>query len=278
MNWRDYWAGRESRCCGEGELLISPPVAGAVPPRSLLAYLPPGYHDSRRRYPVLLLQDGQNLFDDATSFAGAWHAERALDRMAHDGRPVIAIAIPNAGTHRIDEYSPVRDRRFGGGGGELYTCYLVESVLPLVRGSFRVAPGAANAGVAGTSMGGLISLHAFFAHPETFGLVGAMSPSLFFAREALTRWIGRRPFQGGRIYLDIGTLEGRRSRKRHSTRLPRFPSGAMRRLRKLRKTLEKKGYERGVDLEWIEEPGGRHDEAAWSRRFPGMLSFLFPPA
>jgi hypothetical protein len=100
-----------------------------------------------------------------------------------------------------------------------------------------------------------------------------MSPSLFFARESLTRWIGRRPFHGGRIYLDIGTLEGRRNRKRR--RLPRFPSGAMRRLRKLRRILEKKGYVRGVDLEWIEEPGGRHDEAAWSRRFPGMLEFLF---
>jgi hypothetical protein len=100
-----------------------------------------------------------------------------------------------------------------------------------------------------------------------------MSPSLFFGRGSVTRWIGRRPFAGGRIYLDIGTLEGRRARKRRS--LPRFPSGAMRRLRKLRRLLEKKGYQRGVDLEWLEEPGGRHDEAAWARRLPGMLRFLF---
>ena len=124
-------------------------------------------------------------------------------------------------------------------------------------------------------MGGLISLFAYARFPERFGLVGAMSPSLFFGDEALTRWFERHAIARGRIYLDIGTLEGRRNRRRRTA--PKSPSGAMRRLRKLRRLLEKKGFRRGVDLEWIEEPGGRHDEAAWSRRLPGMLEFLFPP-
>lgn len=272
MIWRDYWQERESKARGEGELLISPPLAGAVPPRALLAYLPAGYHESRERYPVVLLHDGQNLFDDATSFAGAWRVERAIDELARAGRPAIAVGIPNAGSKRLHEYAPVKDKRYGGGGGEAYSCYLAESVVPFLRRSLRVAAGRENVAVAGASMGGLISLHAFFAFPEVFGLAGAMSPSLFFGRESLTRWIGRRPFHAGRIYLDVGTLEGRRALGRRL--LHRFPSGAMRRLRKLRKILEKKGYVRGVDLEWIEEPGGRHDEAAWSRRLPGMLRFL----
>ena len=91
-----------------------------------------------------------------------------------------------------------------------YTGWLGESVLPFVRRSFRISPGREEIGLAGASMGGLISLHAFFRSPELYGVCGAMSPSLFFAREALTRWVGRQPFAGGRIYLDIGTLEGRR--------------------------------------------------------------------
>ena len=274
--WRDYWAGREKFARGKGELLISSPVGGAVPPRPLTVYLPAGYRDGRDRFPLVVLQDGQNLFDDATAFAGAWRAERALDGLAASGHPVIAVGVPNAEKHRIHEYAPVKDKRYGvagGAGGEAYSCYLVDSVLRGVEKSFRVRHDREAIGVAGASMGGLISLHAFFAWPERFGRVGAMSPSLFFGREALTRWIGRRPFHGGRIYLDIGTLEGRRNRKRRI--LPRFPSGAMRRLRKLRKVLEKKGFERGVDLEWIEESGGRHDEAAWARRLPGMLEFLY---
>jgi predicted alpha/beta superfamily hydrolase len=272
-SWKSYWIGRERSASGEGELLISAPVGGDVPPRPLLTYLPPGYAKSRSRLPLLLMHDGQNLFDDATSFAGSWRAQAAIDALAHAGRPILAVGIPNSGAHRIHEYSPARDRKYGGGGGEAYIAWLAGNVLPFLRRSFRIAPEREAVGLAGASMGGLISLHAFFAHPELFGRCGAMSPSLFFAREAETRWISRQPFAGGRIYLDVGTLEGRRKRKLRL--LPRFPSGAMRRLRKLRRRLERKGYERGVDLEFIEEPGGRHDEAAWARRLPGMLKFLF---
>lgn len=246
-----------------------------MPARPVQVYLPPGYRHGRARFPVLYLQDGQNLFDPATAFAGSWHAERAFDRLARLGRPVIAVAIPNAGVRRIHEYSPFRDRRYGGGGGEAYLDWLTEKVQPLVERNFRVARGPESTGIAGASMGGLISLHARYRHHQIFGLVGAMSPSLFFADEALTWRIGRRPPAAGRVYLDIGTLEGRRNCRRKSA--PKSPSGAMKRLRRLRRNFEQAGYRRGVDLAWIEEPDGRHDEAAWSRRLPGMLDFLFPP-
>ncbi len=273
--FRDYWetVGRKPR--GHGELLISPVLEGAVRARPVLVYLPPGYRDGRERLPVLYLQDGQNLFDPATAFAGSWHAERALDRQARRGRPVIAVAIPNAGVGRIHEYSPFRDRRYGGGGGDAYLEWLTERVQPLVERSFRVAREPESTAIAGASMGGLISLCAFSRHRQTFGLVGAMSPSLFFAGEALTLELERHPPAGGRVYLDIGTLEGRRDRRRKTA--PKSPSGAMKRLRRLRRSLEQTDYRRGVDLEWIEEPGGRHDESAWARRLPGMVDFLFPP-
>ena len=123
----------------------------------VLVYLPPGYRDGRERLPVLYLQDGQNLFDPATAFAGSWHAGRTLDRQARRGRPVIAVAIPNAGVGRIHEYSPFRDRRHGGGGGDAYLEWLTERVQPLVERSFRVAREPESTAIAGASMGGLIS-------------------------------------------------------------------------------------------------------------------------
>ncbi len=272
--FRDYWetVGRQPQ--GEGELLLSPVLAGAVPPRAVQVYLPAGYHSGRNRYPVLYLQDGQNLFDPATAFMRSWHAERALDRHARDGAPVIAVAIPNSGVRRIHEYAPFRDRRYGGGGGATYLAWILATVQPWIEKQFRVARGRETTAIAGASMGGLISLFAYARFPEHFGLVGGMSPSLFFGDEALTRWIERHPLAPGRIYLDIGTLEGRRNRRRKTA--PKSPSGAMRRLRKLRRVLEGKGFRRGSDLAWIEEAGGRHDETAWSRRLPGMLDFLFP--
>lgn len=277
--FRDYWktVGRERK--GRGELLLSPVLDGEVPARPVQVYLPPGYRDGRDRFPVIYLQDGQNLFDPATSFSGSWHAERALDRLGEAGgrgQPVIAVAIPHAGLRRIHEYAPLRDRRYGGGGGETYLAWLTERVQPLIERSFRVARGPESTAIAGASMGGLISLYAFCRHREVFGIAGAMSPSLFLADQALTRLVERRPPAAGRVYLDIGTLEGRRNRRRKTA--PKSPSGAMRRLRKLRRSFEQAGYRRGVDLEWIEEPGGRHDEAAWARRLPGMLEFLFQSA
>ncbi len=252
-----------------------------MPARPILVYLPPGYgtpqgsHAAHDPLPVVYLQDGQNLFDPATSFAGSWHAERAVDRLARLGRPVVAVGIPNAGLGRIHEYSPFRDRRYGGGGGEAYLTWLTERVQPLVERSFRVRRGPESTGIAGASMGGLISLHAWARAPHRFGVVGAMSPSLFFGDEALSRQFERHPLPAGRVYLDIGTLEGRRNRRRKTA--PKSPSGAMKRLRRLRRAFEGHGFRRGVDLEWIEEPGGRHDEAAWSHRLPGMLEFLFSP-
>jgi predicted alpha/beta superfamily hydrolase len=275
VHFRDYWkvVGREP--VGRGELLLSPPVAGHHPARAIQVYLPPGYRDGRDRLPLLVLQDGQNLFDSATSFAGSWHAARAFDRLADSGSPVIAVGIPNAGVRRIHEYAPVRDRRYGGGGGAAYVQWIVGTVLPLLGANFRISPHRDCTGIAGASMGGLISLYAFLHAPERFGLAGVMSPSLFFGDEALTHRIEQHRPPPGRIYLDVGTLEGRRNRRRKSA--PKSPSGAMRRLRRLRRLLEGHGYVKGVDLCFLEEPDGRHDEAAWSRRLPGMLDFLFRP-
>ena len=134
--FRDYWetVGREPQ--GEGELLLSPVLEGALPPRAVQVYLPAGYRAGRDRFPVLFLHDGQNLIDPATAFMRSWHVERALDRHARDGAPVIAVAIPNSGVRRVHEYAPFRDRRYGGGGGVAYLDWLLGTVQPLIEKNF----------------------------------------------------------------------------------------------------------------------------------------------
>ena len=132
-------------------------------------------------------------------------------------------------------------------------------VKPLIDADFRTLPGREHTGVVGSSMGGLISLYAFFRRPEVFGLVGAMSPSLWFARRAIFDYIQRAVFVPGRIYLDAGTGEGR---------------GELSDVRRLCRLLRGKGYREGADLLCTIEKGAGHDESAWGHRLPRELRFL----
>jgi predicted alpha/beta superfamily hydrolase len=180
--------------------------------RDILVYLPPSYEGSsydgvKDRYPVIYMHDGQNLFDERTSFAGAWHVGETMQQLSREGIEAIIVGIPNMGRDRLAEYGPFRDREQRGGRGELYLAFIVETLKPLIDHDFRTLPGRMNTGIAGSSMGGLISLYAFFRHPAVFGLAGILSPSLWFTREALLDFVYRAPYWPGRIYLDAGTRE-----------------------------------------------------------------------
>jgi predicted alpha/beta superfamily hydrolase len=242
--------------------------------RNLLVYLPPSYQPGgRRRFPVLYLHDGQNTFDPATSFAGEWGADETMETLAAEhGLEAILVALPNT-PDRLAEYSPFVDPRHGGGRGDAYLRFLTDTVKPLVDRELATLPGPQSTGTLGASMGGLISLYALHARPDVFGFAGAMSPSLFFAREAIFPWLARHGRAGGKLYLDVGTLEGFR---RLWNRLSRgaLPSDAVRRTRRLVWLLERQGFERGRNLLYVEERGARHHEAAWARRLPRALRFL----
>ncbi len=221
--------------------------------RTVLVYLPPSYAHGQRRYPALYMQDGQNLFDRATSYGGEeWQVDETLETLSREGLEVIAVGLHHGGEARLAEYNPFPGR--WAGRGELYLQFVTDTLKPIIDHDFRTLADRAHTGLFGSSMGGLISLYGFFRRPEVFGLLGAMSPSLWISHGAIFDFIRLAPFNPGRIYLDNGTRE---------------PSA-----RPMRDLLREKGYTPRTQLRYIAEKGGRHTESAWARRFPGAVRFL----
>jgi len=227
--------------------------------RDILVYTPGSYGRGATRYPVIYMQDGQNLFDPETSFAGDWGLKGALARASRRGIETIVVAIPNMGSDRIDEYSPFADPRVGGGNGDQYLRFLIDTVKLLVDERFRTQPDRAHTGIAGSSMGGLISLYAFFDQPDVFGFTAALSPALWFANAAIVQLAQRAPRIAGRVYFDVGLQEG----ARHVALARRF-----------RDTLIAKGYDPVREFRFVEDRHGKHNESAWGRRFRKALPFL----
>ena len=208
------------------------------------------------------MQDGQNLADPKRAFAGTWNLGQAIATLAARGIEAIFVGVPNMGEERVREYSPFFDARLGGGEGDAYLAFLERTVKPLVDRRFRTRPEREATGVFGSSMGALISLYAFFRAPDTFGYVGAMSPSLWFASRAILAYIEHAGAPAGRIYVDVGTEEG---------------AATLRDARQLARILERKGYQEGERLRFLEVAGGRHTEPHWAQRLVPALEFLLRP-
>jgi predicted alpha/beta superfamily hydrolase len=228
--------------------------------RDIDVFLPPSYARSRRRYPVVYMQDGQNLADPERAFAGTWDLPRAMAELASRGREAIVVGIPNLGEERIREYTPFVDAKAGGGDGDAYLAFMERTLKPLVDRRFRTRPERETTGVFGSSLGGLISLYAFFRAPETFGFAGAMSPSLWFAGRAMLSYVERDGAPPGRLYVDAGTEEG---------------GATVRDARELYALLQRKGFT-DDRFRFVIDEGGRHQERDWARRLVPALDFLLP--
>jgi predicted alpha/beta superfamily hydrolase len=239
--------------------------------RRLIVWLPPGYKDAEStRYPVLYLHDGQNVFDASTSFAGEWQADETADELIRAGKiqPIIMVAVANAGSARMEEYTPTADaRRKAGGRGEQYAQFLITEVKPFIDRTYRTLPDQKNTSVAGSSLGGLISLYLTVKHADVFGQAAVMSPSLFWDDRQLLKEIQADPkkLKGERIWIDIGTAE----------ESPVESKKAMGDTSALADALKQAGLVRGKDFEYLEAEGAKHNEAAWSARFGKVLVFLF---
>ena len=231
--------------------------------RDLLVYLPVSYHSSDRRYPVIYMHDGQNLFDRATSFGEEWGVDETMETLGGQGIEAIVVGIPNMGEDRCDEYSPFADPTKGGGSGEQYLDFLVGTIKPLVDRSFRTLSGRADTGMIGSSMGGLITLYAVLRRPEIFGFAGIMSPALWFADRAVFEYLEGVDKPAARLYVDVGTAEGE-------------PTVAD--ARRLRDALVGRGFEIGSDLEYVEDENAGHHEGEWGERFSEAVRFLLSGA
>ncbi|MEN9936509.1 MAG: hypothetical protein RLZZ387_3088 [Chloroflexota bacterium] len=229
--------------------------------RDILVYLPPDYDETDARYPVVYMHDGQNLFDETTSFAGEWRADEALDALTRKGRPAIAVGIPNMGERRIDEYSPFVAQDGRGGSGNAYVSFIVDTLKPYIDRSFRTRSDREHTGVLGSSMGGLISLYAMYRRPDVFGFAGVLSPAFWFAEDAIFPFVDGLGQLRGRVYLDTGLAED---------------DDTVERARRMRQLLLRKGYRPGRRFRYLEVAGAGHNEAAWAARLPDILTFLLP--
>jgi predicted alpha/beta superfamily hydrolase len=262
-----------------GEVRVLPEVEGPVPGRRrhLLVYLPPSYEQgvaAGRRYPVLYAQDGQNLFDEATSYAGEWRCDETMERLAAErGIEAIVVGIPNAGTERLHEYSPFPEPGLSDGQADAYLRFLLRRVRPLIEAEFAVTRDREATGILGSSLGGLFSLYAFFERPDVFGLVAAFSPSLQLGGDAMLAYLKAQPPAPGRVYIDVGAHEGARPRVGRFLFRP-FARVYPARVRAAFRILARKGYRPGRDLVFVQDRGGRHNEVDWGRRLPGALEFL----
>jgi predicted alpha/beta superfamily hydrolase len=224
--------------------------------RELYAYLPRSYaDDDGTPYPVLYMHDGRNLFDEATSHAGEWRVDETMEAL---GLEAIVVGVPH-GPERADEYVPKQN-------GARYVSFLVDEVKPLVDGTLRTQPGCEATGLAGSSLGGIISLYAFLTRNDVFSFAGVMSPA-FWWDESLYDLAEQTPRRDGRIWMDVGGDEHPEDPERSKRYVEAFE--------RMRAILRAQGYD-DEQLRTTLEPGAPHHESAWARRLPDMLRFLVP--
>ena len=241
--------------------------------RFLRVWLPPDYDDpanAGRRYPVLYLNDGQNLFEASTSFNGVeWQVDETADRLIREGvvPPLIIVGIDNTGRDRIREYMPHRSLHpmTLRAHGTRYPSFLFKEVIPFVARTYRIASGPENTGLGGSSLGALIALYTAAVRPGAIGRLLLESPSLWASNRQLirqSRGVKRWP---ERIFLATGTAEAGRKDKDQSV---------VDDVRELAAILRRAGLD-DTRLKLVIDEGASHHESAWARRFPEALTSLF---
>lgn len=240
--------------------------------RFLRVWLPPGYdlpENSARRYPVFYLNDGQNLFEQSTSFTGIeWGVDETANRLIRAGEipPTIFVGIDNARVERLKEYLPYRSLNpvvLRPQGGK-YPTFLTQEIMPFIGKHYRIAKGPENTFFGGSSLGGLISLYVAMNTLGVFGGVLLESPSLWVSNRQILRESRALRVWPHKIFLAIGTREVGREEKDRQT---------VDNVRELERILRRSGLDdRRLKVEVAD--GATHSETAWAARFPDALRFL----
>lgn len=240
--------------------------------RDILVWLPPSYpYQHKKRYPVLYFFDGQNLFDANTSYAGEWHIDETMITLSQEGLDAIIVGLPNNDQRHL-EYNPFEHSHIGNGKGDKTIEFIYQTVKPMVDREFHTLPDRLNTGLGGSSMGGAMALFGYLAYPHLFGLCAALSPAYWYGGDKMLEYARKRRYNGGRIYLDVGTAEGSQKKPRWSkhTYAEMFTES----VKSLKEALVNNGYREGYALEFVLDEGGIHNESAWARRLPNAMRFL----
>ena len=223
-------------------------------------YLPPNYEKSSKKFPVIYMHDAQNLFDNATSYAGEWSIDETLnDLFKKTGKGFIVVGIENSGAKRIDEYTPFKNEKYGGGKGSIYIDFLVNELKPFIDKTYRTKSNAKNTALIGSSLGGLISFYGGLKYPSVFGKIGALSTSFWFSDEIYEFATKNGNQKNLKIYLLVGGKEGEMM----------VPD-----TEKMVKTLSEIGFpSKKIKTKIV--PEGKHNEAFWKSEFLETINFLF---
>ncbi len=244
--------------------------------RGLRICLPPSYDDNAdKKYPVLYMQDGQNLFEASGAFGGQyWHIVEEMQALYESsGFEAIVVGIDNGGENRFEEYSPwecevIRSIFLGGigGHGEAYADFTALELKPYIDSNYRTLPSKESTAIAGSSMGGVISLYTGIRHSGIFGSIGAFSVASWSARQDMAQFLNAADVSPNqRIFLSVGTDEGH---------LPQIPDLAQQYLdcyHEIQQILRGKG----ANMLCILDEGGKHNEAYWQKLFPKFIQHSF---
>lgn len=225
--------------------------------RRIWIYLPKGYSTSKKRYSVLYMHDGQNVFDAATSYSGEWGVDEFLDSLKQSCKKVIVVAIDNGLSKRMNEYNPWEFMNFGKGEGDAYVDFLIKTLKPYIDKNYRTLPGQSNTSIAGSSMGGLISLYAVLKYPKTFGSAGIFSPAFWTASGIDSTVLSDALGLNTKLYFYAGGKEG-------ESMVP-----DMLRIIKEIRSRGKTPIKQAID------PDAKHNENAWRKHFPEFYKWVF---
>ncbi len=211
QSWEDLGNGANSTAASNVQILSnSCGMPQLSTTRRIWLYLPPDYTTSTKNYPVLYMQDGQNLFDNATSFSGEWQVDETLNNLFNQGDfGAIVVGIDNGAGERLNEYSPWINTQYGGGDGDDYAAFMANTLKPYIDANYRTRPEPAFNALIGSSMGGLIATYGACEFPNAFSKVGSMSPAYWFALSSLNSYINTsvNSLQNHRMYFVAGTNE-----------------------------------------------------------------------
>lgn len=237
--------------------------------RRIWIYLPPDYHTSQKSFPVVYMHDGQNLFDNKTAFAGEWNIDETMNKLFRDqNMSLIIVGIDNDVDSRIEDYSPYRNDKHGGGGGDAYVQFIANTLKPYIDSNYKTLKESSNTAIIGSSLGGLLSHYAALNYPEVFGKAGIFSPSFWFTKAEIQENTEEKALNKlSKLYYLVGDKEGDAQEMEISP--------VVKDTEDVITLLKTNGFS-AANIQSKVVSGGEHNEKLWREGFEEAILWLFP--